>query len=132
MVVKKMSENTHNEISVDVETTYIEAQSRPDEDYYMFAYTITIHNRGTTVAQLLSRHWIITDANGQVQEVRGDGVIGQQPLIRPGETFSYTSGTTLKTPVGSMHGSYQMRSESGDHFDTPIHPFSLATPKTLH
>ncbi len=115
-----------------VETQYINAQSSPREDRYIFSYTITIKNTGQIAARLLSRHWVITDANGKVEEVLGDGVVGQQPFLRPGEAFSYTSGTALETPVGSMQGSYQMRAETGEHFDTAIHPFSLAKPNAIH
>lgn len=122
---------THN-IEIDVKTQYIEDQSSPGEDHYVFTYTITIHNKGTEAARLMSRHWTITDGNGGVQDVYGDGVVGQQPFLKPGEDFSYTSGTALKTPVGSMQGSYQMRTESGQHFDTMIPPFSLASPKIVH
>jgi len=115
-----------------VETQYINAQSSPREDRYIFSYTITIKNTGQIAARLLSRHWVITDANGKVEEVLGDGVVGQQPFLRPGEAFSYTSGTALETPVGCMQGSYQMRAETGEHFDTAIHPFSLAKPNAIH
>ncbi|MCP3871259.1 MAG: Co2+/Mg2+ efflux protein ApaG [Gammaproteobacteria bacterium] len=121
-----------NKISVHVETSYIESQSIPEQNRYVFSYTITIKNTGAVGARLLNRHWIITDANGQVQEVTGEGVVGKKPYIRPGEDFSYTSGTALETPLGSMHGSYQMRSETGDHFDATIAPFTLAIPKSLH
>jgi ApaG protein len=121
-----------HKIDIDVTTRYIESQSMPEQGHYVFAYTITIHNNGTVAARLLNRHWVITDANGKVQEVTGEGVVGEKPFLRPGEQFSYTSGTTLETPVGSMHGSYQMRSEQGDHFDTPIPPFTLAIPGALH
>ena len=127
-----MQPNTDNQIQIDVVANYIEAQSRPEEDHYVFSYTVTIQNNGSVAARLLSRHWIITDADGNAQEVFGEGVVGKQPFLKPGENFSYTSGTALNTPVGSMHGSYQMRSEIGDHFDADIAPFSLAIPKTLH
>ncbi len=121
-----------NPISVDVKTAYIESQSSPEDGHYVFSYTIRIRNDGAEAAQLINRHWIITDANGKVQEVVGEGVVGQQPLLRPGEDFHYTSGTSLETPVGSMHGSYQMRTESGDQFDAPIAPFTLAIPRSLN
>ncbi len=123
---------TKNHIDIEVETSYIESQSAPEEDRFVFAYAITIHNGGTEAAQLLTRHWIITDANGKVQEVKGEGVVGEKPLLKPGEQFHYTSGTILETPVGSMHGSYQMRTEQGDTFDAPIAPFTLAVPHSLH
>lgn len=127
-----MSKTEQNSIQVDVRTAYIEEQSNPVDDSYVFAYTITIRNTGATSARLISRHWLITDANGDVQEVFGEGVVGEQPYLRPGEDFSYTSGTSLPTPVGTMQGSYQMRSESGTLFDAPIAPFSLAVPHKLH
>ncbi len=120
------------QIEIQVETSYIESQSAPDEDRYVFSYAITIRNNGTETAQLLTRHWIITDANGKVQEVKGEGVVGEKPVLRPGEHFHYTSGTILETPVGSMHGSYQMRSDRGEEFDAPIPPFTLAVPMLLH
>jgi len=127
-----MSKSTQNSIEVDVRTAYIEGQSNPAEDHYVFAYTITIRNTGESAARLISRHWLITDADGGVQEVFGEGVVGQQPFLRPGEDFSYTSGTTLPTPVGTMQGSYQMQTESGEQFDAIIAPFSLALPHILH
>ena len=98
----------------------------------MFAYTITIRNEGTVPARLLSRHWIITDANGKVQEVVGDGVVGEQPHLEPGEGFRYSSGAILETPVGSMQGRYRMVADDGEHFDAPIAPFTLAVPGLLH
>ena len=127
-----MAQQTPHQIEIEVETAYIEAQSVPEQDRYVFSYTITIRNQGTEAARLLNRHWIITDANGKVQEVAGEGVVGKKPFLRPGETFNYTSGTALETPVGSMHGSYQMRTEAGEHFDAPIAPFTLAAPLSLH
>lgn len=119
-------------ISVEVQNTYIEDQSAPDQDHYVFAYTITIRNDGTLPAKLLTRHWIITDSNGKVQEVRGDGVVGETPYLRPGEAFQYTSGTMLDTPVGSMKGSYQMIADDGVEFDADIPTFTLSMPRTLH
>lgn len=119
-------------IKVNVETRYIPEQSAPDESRYVFAYTITISNAGSVPAQLLTRHWIITDANGRIQEVRGEGVVGEHPHLRPGEAFRYTSGAMIETPVGSMHGSYQMRADDGTLFDAPIAPFSLSVPRLLH
>lgn len=127
-----MSKSAQNRIEVDVRTAYVEEQSDPAEDHYVFAYTITIRNTGESAARLISRHWLITDADGGVQEVFGEGVVGEQPFLRPGEDFSYTSGTTLPTPVGTMQGSYQMQSESGEQFDAIIAPFSLALPRILH
>jgi ApaG protein len=120
------------DIKVNVETRYIPEQSAPDESRYVFAYTITISNAGSIPAQLLTRHWIITDANGRIQEVRGEGVVGEHPHLRPGEAFRYTSGAMIETPVGSMHGSYQMRADDGTLFDAPIAPFSLSVPRLLH
>lgn len=126
-----MSSESYN-IKVEVETQYIEDQSVPDQDRYIFAYAITIENLGQVPAQLLSRHWIITDANNKVQEVKGEGVVGEQPHLKPGERFQYTSGTMLETPVGSMQGTYQMIADDGVEFDADIPPFSLSIPRTLH
>jgi ApaG protein len=125
------AENPHN-ITVEVETSYVEGQSEPDNERYVFSYTITIRNEGGEPAQLLSRHWIITDANGNIQEVKGEGVVGEQPHLNPGEGFQYTSGAMITTPVGSMRGSYQMLADSGEQFDAEIPPFTLAIPRTLH
>lgn len=119
-------------IHIDVETAYIESQSMPEKSHYVFSYTITIRNDSDEAARLLGRHWIITDANGKEQEVVGEGVVGQKPFLKPGEHFSYTSGTALETPIGSMRGSYQLRSEHGEHFDAPIAPFTLAIPRSLN
>ncbi len=120
------------QISIEVQSRYLEIQSAPESGRFVFSYTITIHNQGDAPARLLNRHWVITDANGKVQEVRGEGVVGQQPYLRPGERFQYTSGTMLETPVGSMHGSYEMVDDAGDHFDAEIPPFSLSLPRALH
>lgn len=120
------------QIDVAVETSYLEEQSAVDEDRYVFAYTITIRNKGSVAAKLLTRHWIITDGNGEVQEVEGAGVVGEQPHLEPGEQFRYTSGTVLDTPVGTMHGSYQMRADDGYEFDADIPVFRLSMPRTLH
>jgi ApaG protein len=98
----------------------------------VFAYTVTIQNIGLAPARLLNRHWVIADADGKVQEVRGQGVVGEQPHLKPGESYRYTSGTVLETPIGSMHGSYEMLADDGTRFDADIHPFSLATPTSLH
>ena len=127
-----MNEPGLNNIKVDVETRYIEDQSNPDQNSYVFAYTITIRNKGRQNAQLLTRHWVITDSNSKIQEVRGDGVVGEQPLLKPGEQFVYTSGTMLETAVGTMKGSYQMRTDDGSHFDATIDEFVLSTPRVLH
>ena len=119
-------------IRVDVETAYVEDQSDPGDRRFVFAYTITIRNQGSTPARLLTRHWIITDADGKVQEVRGDGVVGEQPYLKPGQGFRYSSGAVLETPVGSMQGSYQMIADDGERFDAPIAPFRLAIPGVLN
>lgn len=121
-----------NQIKVDVTTQYIEEQSNPDQDYYVFAYTITIMNKGDQPTRLLNRHWIITDSNQKVQEVRGEGVVGEQPYLKPGEQFVYTSGTMLETSVGTMRGSYEMVTDDGDLFDAQIGEFVLSTPRVLH
>lgn len=120
------------QIVVSVRSEYLAEQSQPEQQRYAFAYHIRIHNQGELPAQLLSRHWLITDGNGDVQEVRGAGVVGQQPLLAPGEHFDYSSGTLLTTAVGIMQGSYQMRASDGHTFDTPIAPFRLAVPGALH
>jgi len=119
-------------IKVQVETQYVTEQSDPDAGRYVFAYTITISNQGDVPAKLLTRHWIITNADGKVQEVRGDGVVGEQPHLQPGDGFRYTSGTVLETPVGSMQGSYQMHADDGIDFEATISPFTLSMPNTLH
>ncbi|MDH5407444.1 MAG: Co2+/Mg2+ efflux protein ApaG [Gammaproteobacteria bacterium] len=117
---------------IEVETMYIPEQSSPEHEHYVFSYTITIKNHGTVPAKLLTRHWIITDANGHSEEVRGEGVVGEQPYLKPGEGFRYTSGTVIKTPVGSMQGSYQMLADDGVAFEAPISAFSLSMPNVLH
>jgi ApaG protein len=119
-------------ISVSVETSYIPDQSDPGGRRFVFGYTITILNEGSEAARLLRRHWIITDADGKVQEVRGDGVVGEQPHLRPGQGFRYSSGAILETPVGTMQGSYEMVEDGGTQFDAPIPPFRLAVPGLLH
>jgi ApaG protein len=126
-----MSEGRY-EITVSTRSTYVPDQSDEANGRYVFAYTITITNTGTVPAQLVSRHWIITDAVNSVQEVRGLGVVGEQPLLRPTESFEYTSGTAIATPVGTMRGSYQMISEDGVRFDAPIAEFTLSIPRVLH
>jgi len=120
------------DIRIHVATDYIDNQSEPDADRYVFAYTITIANNGEVPATLMSRHWIITDANGKVQEVNGDGVVGEQPYLQPGERFRYSSGAVLETPVGAMQGMYRMETDTGSSFDAPIAPFTLAVPGLLH
>jgi ApaG protein len=120
------------DITVAARTAFIPDQSDVDNGRYVFAYTITITNTGTVPAQLVSRHWIITDSNNQVQEVKGMGVVGEQPLLRPRESFQYTSGTAIATPVGTMRGSYQMLAEDGVQFDATIPEFTLSMPRVLH
>ena len=119
-------------IRISVETNFIEEKSSIEHNRYFFSYTVTISNDGIVAAQLVSRHWIITDANEESFEVRGLGVVGEQPLIQPHESYAYTSGTEINTPVGSMHGSYQMVSEDGTSFDAEIPMFILSMPRTLH
>ena len=120
------------DIRIQVVTNYVDDQSEPAADRYVFAYTITISNTGSVAARLLSRHWIITDANGKIQEVSGDGVVGEQPHLKPGEEFRYSSGAVLETPVGAMQGLYRMETDGGAYFDAPIEPFTLAVPGLLH
>lgn len=119
-------------INVNVETDYIEAQSDPDNRRFVFAYTITIENTGDVAARLLSRRWNITDADGQRQHVSGEGVVGEKPWLQPGESFRYTSGAVLETPVGAMEGAYQMVADDGHSFEAPIAPFTLAKPGLMH
>jgi ApaG protein len=120
------------EITVSARTAFVPDQSDENSARYVFAYTITITNTGNVPAQLVSRHWIITDAENQVQEVRGAGVVGEQPLLRPQESFEYTSGAAIATPVGTMRGSYQMVADDGVKFDAPIPQFTLSMPRVLH
>jgi len=124
--------NKKHHILIDAVTHYLESQSAPDADRYVFTYTITIRNDGEAPAKLLSRHWVITDANGKVQEVRGEGVVGEQPHLSPGEYFRYTSAALIETPVGVMRGKYRMLSDDGEYFETEIPPFTLSIPRTLH
>jgi len=130
--VATMAEAKKYQITVDVTTRYIAEQSDASSNRYVFTYTITLRNTGTVSAQLISRHWIITDAEGLVQEVRGLGVVGQQPLLAPGGEFEYTSGCALATPVGTMHGAYQFTAEDGVQFEAAIAEFVLSMPRTLH
>ena len=127
-----MSESNTYHIEVKVAAAFVEGQSDAAQNRFVFAYTVTIHNTGSVPAKLLTRHWIITDANGKVQEVRGEGVVGEQPHLRPGEGFQYTSGTMLETPVGTMRGSYQMLADDGVEFDAEIDAFTLSRPRVLH
>ena len=119
-------------IEVAVKPAYLAEQSDPAKSQYVFAYTITIVNTGNVTAQLISRHWVITDSEHRVQEVKGLGVVGQQPVLKPGERFEYTSGASIPTPVGTMRGTYQMVAEDGHAFDAPIETFTLSVPRTLH
>ena len=120
------------DISNSSEINYITEQSLPEEGRYVFAYTITVTNTGQTAATLLRRHWLITDANCKVQEVRGEGVVGEQPVLQPNESFKYTSGTIIETPVGTMQGEYQMEAENGYKFEAEIPMFSLKVPKIVN
>ncbi len=125
-----MSADRH--IRIDVETDYLEAESAPEDDHFVFAYTITIHNDGPLAARLVSRYWRITDAHGRVREVRGDGVVGEQPRLQPGTGFRYTSGAQLETPHGTMTGHYGLIDANGDPFDAAIPEFLLTVPRVLH
>jgi ApaG protein len=127
LTVQSMEPVPH-QIRIEVETAYLDEQSEPKERRYVFSYTITIRNEGLVSARLLTRHWVITDANGKVQEVRGDGVVGEQPHLKPGQGFRYSSGAVLETPVGAMQGSYEMVTDDGMRFDAPIAAFRLAMP----
>jgi ApaG protein len=127
-----MVQDKRYEVSVSPQAQYLADQSDEPANRFVFAYTITLRNIGTVPAQLISRHWIITDANSQVQEVRGLGVVGEQPLLAPGESFQYTSGAAIATPVGTMRGTYQMVAEDGTRFDASIPEFTLSIPRTLH
>ncbi len=127
-----MTDRGRYAVDVRVEAVYLPTQSNPTEKRYAFAYTVVIRNTGAVDVTLLSRHWIITDAEGGVREVRGEGVIGQQPRIARGESFQYTSGTVIETPVGTMHGSYRLQASDGVEFDAAIDVFRLADPRTVH
>lgn len=127
-----MAEAKKYQVQVGTETQFVTDQSDPAINRYVFAYTITLTNTGNVPAQLISRHWVITDAEGDVQEVRGLGVVGHQPLLAPGESFEYTSGCQLTTPVGTMRGSYQMTAEDGVQFEAPVADFVLSMPRVLH
>ena len=127
-----MAERKRYEITVAPKVTFLPEQSDPDKNHFVFAYTITVTNTGDVAAQLVSRHWIITDADNQVQEVRGMGVVGEQPVLKPGDTFEYSSGSSIPTAVGTMRGSYQLVAEDGTRFEASIPEFTLSVPRILH
>ena len=127
-----MSSETPYAIGIDVATHYLDEESSPEDSRYVFAYTIRIRNQGTLPARLLNRHWVVTDAEGHVEEVHGEGVVGEQPWLRPGDDFEYTSGAVLETDIGVMQGAYDMLADDGTQFATPIPPFTLSIPRTLH
>ena len=127
-----MVDEKRYEITVEPRSAYLADQSDPTKNQYVFAYTITLTNTGNVAAQLISRHWYITDGDHRVQEVKGLGVVGQQPVLKPGETFEYTSGASIPTPVGTMRGAYQMVGEDGRTFEATIPSFTLSVPRTLH
>ena len=127
-----MSPSERYQIEVTASAEFVAGQSRPEDDHYVFAYHITVRNTGTVAAQLIARHWVITDGNGKLQEVHGQGVVGEQPVLGPGQAFRYTSGCVLATPVGTMQGSYRMRADDGHEFEAEIPAFMLAVPKALH
>ena len=127
-----MNDTADYAIDIDVATRFLDDQSAPDELRFVFAYTIHLRNRGKVPARLLGRHWVITDANGKIEEVVGEGVVGEQPLLQPGEAFEYTSGAVLETDLGTMRGSYDMLADDGTRFAAPIPAFTLTVPRTLH
>ena len=127
-----MDETADYSLEIQIATQFLDEESIPEQDRYVFAYTIRIRNLGRLPAQLLDRHWVITDGNGKIEEVRGEGVVGEQPRLEPGEAFTYTSGAVLETAVGTMQGSYHMSGDDGTEFDAPIPAFTLAVPRTLH
>ncbi|WP_456375638.1 Co2+/Mg2+ efflux protein ApaG [Thiolapillus sp.] len=127
-----MSKTPKHDIKIDVETSFLAEQSRPDAGHYVFGYTITIHNKGSIPARLINRHWIITDANGKEEEVRGEGVVGEKPYLKPGQQYRYSSGAVLETPVGAMQGDYEMLDDQGELFLAPIPAFSLQMPNAVN
>lgn len=127
-----MSKHSPYTIDVQVQTRFVPDQSKPHDNRYVFAYTVTLRNAGEVPARLLGRHWVITDANGKTEEVDGEGVVGEQPWMRPGDDYQYTSGAVLETAVGTMRGSYRMLADDGTQFEAPIPPFTLSIPRTLH
>lgn len=128
----RMDPENKYQIEVSAKAFYVEDQSDPDKNHYVFGYTIKVTNTGTVTAQLVSRHWLITDSNHRIEEVRGLGVIGQQPTLQPGQSFEYTSGCPLATPVGTMRGEYQMSAADGTQFEAAIPEFTLSVPRVLH
>lgn len=132
MTVEPMQQGSPYRIIVEAQSQYVPDQSKPDDNHFVFAYTITVRNEGRVAAQLLSRRWVITDSNGKVREVEGEGVVGEQPHVKPGEGFQYTSGAVLETSVGTMRGSYQMLAEDGSTFEARIPEFTLSIPRTIH
>lgn len=126
------SNNKDYDITVQVKTEFLEHQSNPEDHYFVFSYLITLHNQGTVPAKLVTRHWIITDGNGVKKEVHGKGVVGEHPHLQPGESYSYTSGAIIQTPVGSMQGTYHMQADDGTRFESIIAPFRLAIPELVH
>jgi ApaG protein len=127
-----MTDTPDYALAIDVATRYLDDQSEPERDRYVFAYTIRIRNAGNVPARLLGRHWTITDANGKVEQVDGEGVVGEQPWLQPGEAFQYTSGAVLETDLGTMEGRYEMLADDGTRFDAAIPAFTLTVPRTLH
>ena len=127
-----MNDTSEHAIGIEVDTRYLEDESQPDKARFVFAYTIRVRNDGDIPARLLGRHWVITDAHGMVQEVDGEGVVGEQPWLEPGQAFQYTSGAVLETDLGTMHGSYRMLADDGTRFEAPIPAFTLTVPRTLH
>lgn len=127
-----MSDTLTRGVRILVKPQYVADQSDPANDHYLFAYHITIRNEGSEAVQLISRHWVITNGEGQVEEVRGPGVVGYQPELEPGQEFQYTSGCPLRTPVGSMHGEFNMVTKTGESFDARIAPFTLAVPRAVN
>lgn len=127
-----MSDLVTRDVRVRVKSAYVAERSAPDDGYYFFAYRVMITNQGSVPVKLISRHWVITDGSGHVEEVRGPGVVGKQPLLTQGQSFTYTSACPLRTPVGAMHGTYQMITAEGEAFDAKIAPFTLAHPTALH
>lgn len=127
-----MDDDSQYLLDIRVQARFLDEQSQPADNRYVFAYTITMQNTGNVPARLISRHWLITDANGKVEEVTGEGVVGEQPWMRPGDSFEYTSGAVLETAVGTMSGSYQLLADDGTRFEAPIPQFTLSVPRTLH